>query len=105
MSMYSAKLLCIALSLALLCAPGYGSGNSNASMVTRDFEFLSGNKRLSGVIDQPVKGKARALIVFVHGSGVTDIRRENRYSDLRQRFAELGIASVTWDKPGRGRSE
>ena len=74
-------------------------------MVTKDFEFVSGNKKLSGFIDQPVKGKARALIVFVHGSGMTDIRRENRYSDLRVRFAELGIASATWDKPGCGRSE
>lgn len=74
-------------------------------MVTTDFEFVSGNKTLSGIIDQPGEGKAQALIVFVHGSGVTDIRRENRYSDLRQRFAELGIACAIWDKPGRGRSE
>ncbi len=74
-------------------------------MVTKDFEFLSGNKRLSGTIDQPLSGKALALIVFVHGSGITDIRRENRYSDLRRRFTELGIACATWDKPGRGRSE
>jgi uncharacterized protein len=27
------------------------------------------------------------------------------YADLRSRFAKLGIASATWDKPGRGRSE
>jgi pimeloyl-ACP methyl ester carboxylesterase len=74
-------------------------------MVTEDFEFLSGGRKLSGFIDQPANGEARALIVFVHGSGPTDIRRENRYVDLRQRFAQLGIASVVWDKPGRGRSE
>jgi pimeloyl-ACP methyl ester carboxylesterase len=36
---------------------------------------------------------------------MTDVRRENRYADLRRRFAELGIASVVWDKPGQGRSE
>ncbi len=95
----------VALLMGMLCAPGCSNAESSAPMVTRDFAFLSGNKRLSGVIDQPVNGKALALIVFVHGSGVTDIRRENRYSDLRERFAELGIASVTWDKPGRGRSE
>jgi hypothetical protein len=74
-------------------------------MVTEDFEFLSGGRRLSGIIDQPANGEVRALIVFVHGSGPTDIRRENRYIDLRRRFAELGIASVVWDKPGMGRSE
>ena len=87
---------------ALACSSSPVSGQV---MVTEDFEFLSGGRRLSGIIDQPANGEARALIVFVHGSGPTDIRRENRYVDLRRRFAELGIASVVWDKPGRGRSE
>ena len=94
----------LALSLAIPCALGCSNAKA-VPMVTRDFEFVSGNKTLSGIIDQPGEGKARALLVFVHGSGVTDIRRENRYSDLRRRFAELGIACATWDKPGRGRSE
>jgi uncharacterized protein len=67
--------------------------------------FVTGNKTLSGIIDEPRGSEARALIVFVHGSGITDIRRENRYSDLRRRFAELGITCVVWDKPGCGRSE
>jgi alpha/beta superfamily hydrolase len=88
----------------MLCALGCANAKA-VPMVTRDFEFVSGNKTLSGIIDQPVEGKARALLVFVHGSGVTDIRRENRYSDLRQRFTELGITCASWDKPGRGRSE
>ena len=74
-------------------------------MVTRDFEFTSGNKILSGIIDQPNDLEAEAIIIFVHGSGITDIRRENRYSDLRSRFTPLGITCVTWDKPGRGKSE
>lgn len=74
-------------------------------VVTEDFEFVSNGRRLSGVIDQPANGVVHALIVFVHGSGPTDVRRENRYSDLRSRFAELGLASATWDKPGQGRSE
>lgn len=91
--------------MTMLCSLGCSSGNSGTPMVTSDFEFVSGNKRLSGIIDQPSTEKAQALILFVHGSGVTDIRRESRYSDLRRRFAELGIASATWDKPGRGRSE
>lgn len=95
----------VALSLALFCTFGCSHAKNATPMVTKDFEFVSGNKKLSGVIDQPADRKAQALIVFVHGSGVTDIRRENRYSDLRQRFAELGIASAMWDKPGRGRSE
>ena len=85
-----------------------GAPRANASaqaMVSEDFEFISGGRTLSGVIDQPATGEVIALIVFVHGSGSTDIRRESRYSDLRGRFARLGIASATWDKPGQGRSE
>jgi hypothetical protein len=73
-------------------------------MVTEDIEFVSGGKTLSGIMDQPASRTAEALIVFVHGSGLTNVREENRYYDLRRRFAELGIASVVWDKPGLGRS-
>jgi hypothetical protein len=74
-------------------------------MSTEDFEFVSGGRTLSGIMDQPASGEAQALIVFVHGSGPTNVREENRYFDLRRRFARLGIASVVWDKPGLGRSE
>ncbi|TCS83914.1 hypothetical protein EDD80_1255 [Anseongella ginsenosidimutans] len=81
------------LLLANLTMFACGNAKEKASaMVTTDFEFTSGNKKLSGIIDQPAKGDARALILFVHGSGLTDIRRENRYIDLRSRFTELGIA-------------
>jgi alpha-beta hydrolase superfamily lysophospholipase len=76
-----------------------------AQMVTRDFGFSSGGRLLSGIIDQPAVGEARALIVFIHGSGATNIRADNSYSDLRRRFVDLGIACVVWDKPGAGRSE
>lgn len=91
--------------LVLLCALGCARPESSAQIATGDFEFVSGGRKLSGIVDQPVQGPARALVVFVHGSGGTDIRRENRYSDLRRRFGALGIACVTWDKPGQGRSE
>lgn len=82
-----------------------GNEKEEARLITSDFEFVSGNNELSGIIDEPAKGDARALIIFVHGSGPTDIRRENRYIDLRRRFVELGITCVVWDKPGNGRSE
>jgi alpha-beta hydrolase superfamily lysophospholipase len=78
---------------------------NNTSMATRDFEFVSDNKKLSGIIDQPLDREAEAIIIFVHGSGNTDIRKENRYFDLRSRFTPMGITCVTWDKPGQGKSE
>lgn len=103
------RLLCgvlIANALLSVCTMDCLSAAQNTvPMTTRDFEFVSGNKTLSGIIDQPGEGKVRALIVFVHGSGSTDLRKENRYSDLRRRFTELGIACATWDKPGCGKSE
>jgi len=77
----------------------------HAPMRSHDFEFVSGGRKLSGVIDQPLAGKAKALVIFVHGSGVTNIRPEKPNLELRRRFADIGIASVMWDKPGRGRSE
>jgi uncharacterized protein len=94
-----------ALFVALGCGFACSRVSSAAPLKTADFEFVSGGRILSGRIDQPGEGKARDLIIFVHGSGATDIRRGNTYFDLRSRFAELGIASMTWDKPGCGRSE
>jgi uncharacterized protein len=75
------------------------------AMVTTDFEFVSSGRRLSGVLDQPANGDARALVIFVHGYGPTDVRGWRAFHDLRTRFAAIGIASLVWDKPGRGRSE
>jgi hypothetical protein len=74
-------------------------------MVTEDFEFISGNNKLSGIIDLPRYGETKGLVLFVHGSGNTDIRRENRYIDLRSRFVASGLACVMWDKPGQGKSD
>lgn len=91
---------------AVLAVPAYGSEPNDAvTVTTTDFEFVSSGLRLSGVISQPAKQEAKALIVFVHGYGNTNVRGWNMYADLRSRFAELGIASVTWDKPGQGRSK
>lgn len=96
--------------IALLSATSFMPGcvsidERNPSMETEDFEFVSGGKTLSGIIDQPASGQVQALMVFVHGSGPTNVREENRYIDLRRRFTGLGIACVVWDKPGLGRSE
>ena len=77
----------------------------HAPMTSHDFQFVSGGRKLSGVIDQPAGERAKALVIFVHGSGATNVRAEKPYLELRRRFADIGIASVMWDKPGKGRSE
>ena len=94
----------LALSASLLMIGCSSAADTNGLMVTEDIEFVSGDKLLSGIMDQPASRTTEALIVFVHGSGPTNAREENRYYDLRRRFAALGIASVVWDKPGLGRS-
>ncbi|PHR93762.1 MAG: alpha/beta hydrolase [Robiginitomaculum sp.] len=74
-------------------------------MSTEDFEFVSEGNTLSGMLDQPTKDEAHALIIFIHGYGNTNVRDWWSFHDLRTRFAKLGIASLVWDKPGQGRSE
>jgi alpha-beta hydrolase superfamily lysophospholipase len=100
--MIGRTLACIALLFALL-APG--SAAAAAPMTTADFEFRSAGRSLSGVLDQPAEQPARALVIFVHGYGPTDVRGWHLFEDLRSRFAGLGVASLVWDKPGQGRSE
>ena len=81
------------------------AGPADPGLSTTDFTFTSHGTTLSGIISQPVDRQAAAQIVLVHGYGRTDVRGWNMYADLRSRFAGLGIASATWDKPGQGRSE
>lgn len=89
----------------LLCLASACARTPDQPMTTADFTFESSGQTLSGRIDLPPSGKAEALIIFVHGYGPTDIRGWDMYRELRTRFADIGIASVTWDKPGQGLSE
>ncbi len=103
--MHASRRVASLWSVALLLASCSAAADDPTPYTTSDFEFVSGGRNLSGIIDQPTHCEARALVIFVHGYGNTDVRGWNMYSDLRTRFSELGIASATWDKPGQGRSE
>ena len=72
---------------------------------TIDFTFQSDGNTLSGIFDTPATDDSKALILFVHGYGPSNIRERNSYADLRQRFNQIGIATAVWDKPGQGQSE
>jgi pimeloyl-ACP methyl ester carboxylesterase len=72
---------------------------------TEPFEFVADGKVLRGVLDRPAGRAPRAVLLFVHGYGRTDVVAQNWYHDLRSRFTELGLATVVWDKPGCGKSE
>jgi pimeloyl-ACP methyl ester carboxylesterase len=74
-------------------------------MTTEPFEFVADGKTLRGVIDRPTDRAPRAVLLFVHGYGRTDVVAQSWYFDLRTRFTEMGVATVVWDKPGCGTSE
>ncbi len=78
---------------------------SAAAMMTQQFEFVSNGNRLSGFLDVPTGGGARAMMVIIHGYGKTDVAGRTSYYDLRSRFTQLGISTLIWDKPGCGKSE
>ncbi|MEL6693209.1 MAG: alpha/beta hydrolase [Pseudomonadota bacterium] len=99
----------VLLSFSLIACAGPNNANEPASFFqsgeTTDFTFQSNGLELSGVFDTPSNRPAKALILFVHGYGGTDIHANGSFGDLRRRFGEIGIASAVWDKPGQGRSE
>ena len=78
---------------------------SAATMTTQKFAFASNGNRLSGFVDVPAGGTARAMIVIIPGYGETDVAGRTSYYDLRSRFTQLGISTLIWDKPGCGESK
>jgi hypothetical protein len=78
---------------------------SATTMTTQRFEFVSNGNRLSGFVDVPAGGAARAMIVIIHGYGKTDVAGRTSYYDLRSRFTQLGLSTLIWDKPGCGESK
>jgi pimeloyl-ACP methyl ester carboxylesterase len=87
---------------ALTCMAG---GAHGAPMTTAPFEFVAAGHVLRGVIDLPAGRAPRAVVLFVHGYGPTNVVAQNWYYDLRSRFTDLGMATVAWDKAGCGKSE
>jgi len=81
------------------------TSTSFAAMTTQQFEFSTYKHRLSGFVDTPADGKAKAMIVIIHGYGKTDVAGQTSYYDLRSLFTNLGISTLIWDKPGCGNSE
>jgi pimeloyl-ACP methyl ester carboxylesterase len=93
--------LCVSIAFTLPAT----SQSSAATMTTQKFAFASNGNRLSGFVDVPAGGVARAMIVIIHGYGKTDVAGRTSYYDLRSRFTQLGISTLIWDKPGCGESQ
>ena len=73
----------VVLAAALILSTAYTSQAmdlpSAATMTTQKFEFISSGNRLSGFIDAPAGGAARAMIVIIHGYGKTDVSPDARH--------------------------
>lgn len=85
--------------LVLFHSIGYSQNlNSIAEKVT----FKNGSITLSGVLTMPKKGGSHPAIVFLHGSGP---HTHKGFLIYAAKFAQLGIASLAFDKRGTGQSE
>lgn len=70
----------------------------NSESAARDVQFRSGDIRLAGTVIVPSKWVA--AVVLVHGAG-----KMLRDVSLAQTLARMGIATLTYDKRGVGKSE
>ncbi|MEU0007209.1 CocE/NonD family hydrolase [Streptomyces sp. NPDC006314] len=62
--------------------------------------------RLDGVLARPEHGRGPfGLVVFVHGDGPIDATHDTFYRPMWEGFARAGYASLSFSKPGIGRSE
>ncbi|EAE3588840.1 alpha/beta hydrolase [Listeria monocytogenes] len=59
---------------------------------------------LSAIFTTPKHDKPKGIIVFVHGDGAQEATQNGGYKPLMERFAKQGYISVSWDKPGVGKS-
>jgi uncharacterized protein len=74
-----------------------GAGTVNPAPGIEDVEFRSGDITLSGTLVLPPN--IVAAVVVVHGSG-----QQKRMTPFAQALASQGIASLTYDKRGVGKS-
>jgi dienelactone hydrolase len=81
-------------------------GKTNYKSQTIHFEFQSDT--IEGVVNLPKKkykkGKAFPLVIFVHGDGALGRDAYGYYKPIWNELAKRGIASMSWDKKGEGKS-
>lgn len=91
--------------LVVLASTPFAETLTKKGMLTERVSFEVNGNKLTGLLDVPADNEARALVIFVHGYGATNVVEQNWYYDLRSRFVAGGVANFVWDKPGSGASE
>lgn len=90
-------LICLIATAALVCRGQRSGGSVDNAAIQTEVEFRSGNITLSGTLVVP--SNMVAAVVFVHGNG-----RQTRNVGLADALAHLGVATLTYDKRGVGKS-
>jgi pimeloyl-ACP methyl ester carboxylesterase len=88
----------IFLLLATIC---FVSSTESSSYLTRDVSFQNGSVHLSGTIISPATPGTHPAVVFLHGSGCTP---QSISIPIAEKFAEIGVASLIFNKRGCGNS-
>ena len=66
--------------------------------------FQNGEMDLAGVLCLPQGSPPYPAVVFIHGSGPASRDGLTMFPPMWEAFAQRGIASLAWDKPGVGES-
>ena len=103
MSMFAPTVLGLTL---LACAALAEEAGAPASSAPREEKvaFLNGKQELSGSLFLPAGTGPFPVVIFVHGDGPAERNAGGYYSGFFKAFADAGIASFSWDKPGVGGS-
>ena len=92
------KVCCLLFAVQLIGALVYAQ---NQRFREKEVQFHSDSVMLAGTIIVPAQGSRHPGIVFLHGSGPSTREGARPYAEA---FAELGIASLIFDKRGCGSS-
>ncbi|MFC4305941.1 alpha/beta hydrolase family protein [Cohnella boryungensis] len=99
------KIAVIALIGALLALVLYVLDQHSYRMIERAVVIDTPQGRLAGTLALPENGSGKfGLVVFVHGDGPIDDSYNDGYKPLWEKFASVGYASLSLDKPGIGGS-
>ena len=74
------------------------------SFTETEVHFSDGSDLLAGTLTMPASPGPHAAIAMVSGSGAQDRDYGGAGAVIRRQFARNGIACLSWDKPGVGRS-
>ncbi|MFP7478865.1 alpha/beta hydrolase [Terribacillus saccharophilus] len=95
--------LLISILFVIMLVAGVFFYENNYAMSEKDVTIRTEQGRLAGFVALPEE-KNEGVVIFVHGDGAQNATQDGGYKPLMERFAKQGYASVSWDKPGVGKS-